>query len=71
MFELERRSGQLLPGDRLLLCSDGLCKTLSVEHMTIVLAADEDAMAERLVLAALAAQVNDNVTAVTVEIVTA
>ena len=69
VFELERCSGKLLPGDRLMLCSDGLCKTLSDVAITAVLAADEDAIAERLVLAALAAEVDDNVTAVTIEII--
>ncbi len=69
VFELERCSGKLLPGDRFMLCSDGLCKTLAAAEITALLAADEDAMAERLILAALAAAVDDNVTAVTVEIV--
>ena len=69
VFELERCTGKLLPGDRLMLCSDGLCKTLPAADIATLLGADEDAMAERLVLAALAAKVDDNVTAVTVEIV--
>ena len=67
-FGLDKRSGPLQPGDRLLLCSDGLCKTLSDTAMAAILGGDEDAPAERLVLAALAAQANDNVTAVTIEV---
>lgn len=68
-FELEKWSGKLLLDDRLMLCSDGLCKTLSDAEIADLLGADEDAMAERLVLAALAAGVTDNVTAVTIQIV--
>ena len=69
VFELERCTGRLLPGDRLMLCSDGLSKTLSSADMAQLLTADEDALAERLILAALAAEVDDNVTAVTIEVV--
>ena len=67
-FELDKRSGELLPGDRLLLCSDGLCKTLPDSEIARLLAADEDAPAERLVLAALTAHASDNVTAVTIQV---
>ncbi len=68
VFELDKRSGELLPRDRLLLCSDGLCKTLPEAEIARLLDADEDAPAERLVLAALTAHASDNVTAVTIEV---
>ena len=67
LLELDKRTGQLLPGDRLLLCSDGLCKTLPEEELATLLSGDADSAAERLVVAALAAQATDNVTAVTIE----
>ena len=66
--ELEKRTGRLLPGDRFLLCSDGLCKTLPDTAVARIMAADEDAAAERLVMAALVAKSTDNVTAVVLEI---
>ena len=69
LLDLEKRTGLLLPGDRLLLCSDGLCKTLPEAQMSHLLGIDEDAGAERLVMAALAAGADDNVTAVTIEVV--
>lgn len=61
---LDKVTGPVEPGDRFLLCSDGLCKTLdraTLAHLTI-----EPEPAERLVAAALAAGVRDNVTAVVV-----
>jgi protein phosphatase/serine/threonine-protein phosphatase Stp1 len=67
LLELDKRTGQLMPGDRLLLCSDGLCKTLPEEELAELLAGDPDTAAERLVMAALAAQATDNVTAVTID----
>jgi len=67
VLELEKRTGQLMPGDRLLLCSDGLCKTLSEEQLAELLAGDSDTAAERLVMAALTARATDNVTAVTID----
>ena len=56
-----------MPGDRLLLCSDGLCKTVPEEQLADLLSGDADSGAERLVLAALTAQAADNITAVTIE----
>ena len=67
-LDLEKRTGPLAPGDRFLLCSDGLCKTLPDPVLAAMLALDEDSPAERLVMAALAAQVTDNVTALTIEV---
>ncbi len=65
-LELEKRTGQLQVGDRLLLCTDGLCKTLPEEQLLELLSGDSDSGAERLVAAALTAKVNDNVTAITI-----
>ena len=66
-LELEKRTGQLQAGDRLLLCTDGLSKTLPEELLAELLSGDDDAAAERLVTAALMAKVTDNVTAVTID----
>ena len=51
-LSLDKRTGQLMQGDRLLLCSNGLSKTLPPE---------------RLVMAAVEAQAADNVTAITID----
>ena len=67
IIDLEKRTGQLMAGDRLLLCSDGLCKTLPEAQLAELLSGDGDTNAERLVMAALTAQVIDNVTAVTID----
>ena len=67
LLDLEKRTGQLMAGDRLLLCSDGLIKTLPEVQLTEVLSGDDDSGAERLVEAALTDQASDNVTAVTIE----
>lgn len=66
-LELEKRTGQLQPGDRLLLCTDGLSKTLPEELLVELLSGDDESAAERLVTAALMAKVSDNVTAVTID----
>jgi serine/threonine protein phosphatase Stp1 len=69
VLDLDKKIGQFEPGDRFLLCSDGLTKTLSDAEITTVLAAErETPAADRLIAAALAQQVNDNVTAVVVEV---
>lgn len=65
-FELDKVSGPLLPGDRFLLCSDGLCKTLPDSALAGMLAAHDPAPTETMIAAALARQVSDNVTAVVV-----
>ena len=67
-FELDKVSGRLLPGDRFLLCSDGLCKTLpEAELMALLSGPDGVPVTEVMIGAALARKVNDNVTAVVVE----
>ncbi len=67
-LELDKVTERLLPGDRLLLCSDGLFKAVAESDVASVLGSDEDLPAERLLLAALAGGAEDNVTAVTVEL---
>ena len=68
-FELDKVSGELMPGDRFLLCSDGLCKTLTDPDLQRLLGgATAAAITQDMIEAALALHVNDNVTAVAVEV---
>lgn len=69
VLELDKVIGGVLPGDRFLLCSDGLSKTLSAAEITALLdTPDAVPPTELLIAASLAHSVTDNVTAVTVEI---
>src|SRR5215472_11551301 len=64
-FVLDKVSDRLVPGDRFLLCSDGLCKTVPEDQIAELLGThDGVSPTEILVAAALALQVTDNVTAV-------
>jgi len=66
---LEKVSGRLQQGDRFLLCSDGLCKTVPFPQLAELLQSDNGVPAPAaLVAAALALDATDNVTAVTIEI---
>ncbi len=68
-LELDKVSGKLLDGDRFLLCSDGLCKTLDDSAMERMLAADASVdIAGALIGAALQQGARDNVTAIVVEV---
>jgi protein phosphatase/serine/threonine-protein phosphatase Stp1 len=64
-LELDKVSGPIRPGDRFLLCSDGLSKTLPEPELASLVAGHAPAGA--MIAAALARKVNDNVTAVVVE----
>ncbi len=67
-FALDKVSGRIQIGDRFLLCSDGLCKTVP-EHELASLLSDNAGVPppETLIAAALALNASDNVTAVAVE----
>jgi len=67
-LELEKVTDRLYPGDRFLLCSDGLFRTLPERLIAEGLATDHDETAGLLLTAALDRQAGDNITAVTVEV---
>jgi serine/threonine protein phosphatase Stp1 len=67
-FVLDKVSGPIQAGDRFLLCSDGLCKTVPDGELANLLGHDAGVPPpETLVAAALALNAADNVTAVAVE----
>jgi protein phosphatase/serine/threonine-protein phosphatase Stp1 len=65
-LDLDKVSDRLLAGDRFLLCSDGLCKTLPESQIAALLAATPPT--DHLIEAALAHKVRDNITAVAIEV---
>lgn len=66
---LDKVSDRLLAGDRFLLCSDGLCKTLPDERLAALLAAPDGLCPPDLLLSeALSHAAADNVTALVVEV---
>lgn len=68
-LELEKVSGSLLTGDRFLLCSDGLNKTLPDCELAQALGDNSGVSpAQSLIDIALARHATDNVTAVTVDV---
>ncbi|QDH16312.1 PP2C family protein-serine/threonine phosphatase [Swingsia samuiensis] len=64
-FQLDKRTGTVLPGDRFLLCSDGLMKTMDDDEIAFILEQDGD-VAEALLATALRRRARDNVSVVTV-----
>jgi serine/threonine protein phosphatase Stp1 len=68
VLELDKVTSRFAPGDRFLLCSDGLCKTLDEADIARLLDMAESEPTERLVEAALSRHVRDNVTAVAIEV---
>jgi serine/threonine protein phosphatase PrpC len=71
MLELDLRREAVLAGDRILLCSDGLTRTIEEGEIAKVLADSTlapAACARRLVDASLAANAKDNVTVVVIDV---
>lgn len=68
---LDHRTGNVQPGDRFLLCSDGLHGPVDHQRLREILAAhgDPQAAAAQLLAAAIEAGSRDNITAVVVDIV--
>jgi len=67
-LDLDKTTDRVLPGDRFLLCSDGLSKTLPPAEIATLLAVPDPALApDLLIAAALARKASDNVTCVVVE----
>ena len=66
---LDKVSGRLQQGDKFLLCSDGLCKTVPFDQIATMLRDDHGVPSpQTLIAAALTLNVTDNVTAVAIEI---
>ena len=71
-FDLDKVTDRIFPGDRFLLCSDGLCKTVPEPEMTELMALPPEAMpSDRLIESTLAHRGRDNVTDVVVEVLRA
>lgn len=71
-LDLDKVTSRLLPGDRFLLCSDGLCKTIPEPEIAALLATPAEAMpSDRLIESALAHRGRDNITAVVFEVLRA
>ena len=58
------------PGDRLVLCSDGLFKALSVDDLKFVLTSEVEPQrsADQLVTSAVEREAEDNVTAMVIDV---
>jgi serine/threonine protein phosphatase Stp1 len=68
-LDLDQVGGAIAAGDRFLLCSDGISKTLDMSEIVRLLgSADATPPSQQLIDAALARRVRDNVTAIVVEI---
>ncbi|HEY6642856.1 type VI secretion system-associated protein TagF [Povalibacter sp.] len=70
---LDHRTGHIHPGDRFLLCSDGLHGVVDHQRLTQVLSSnsDPDAVVKALLDAAIAAGSRDNITAVVIDVIAA
>jgi protein phosphatase/serine/threonine-protein phosphatase Stp1 len=67
-LNLDKVTDRLRDGDRFLLCSDGLWKTMSTDDLAGLLGANGEVPAEELLAAALSRRADDNVTVITVAV---
>jgi serine/threonine protein phosphatase PrpC len=67
-LQLDEVSERLDPGDRFLLCSDGLWKLMRPPEIASLLEADGEPPAQRLLATALTRKADDNLTIVTVRV---
>ncbi|HEX5327238.1 MAG TPA: hypothetical protein VFW75_11270, partial [Acetobacteraceae bacterium] len=67
-FVLDKATDVLLPGDRYLLCSDGLTKSVPERDIAALLGDMGEDAPQRLIEIALERQANDNVTAVVLDV---
>jgi protein phosphatase/serine/threonine-protein phosphatase Stp1 len=65
---LDKATDAVFAGDRFLLCSDGLTKSLAEADIAAVLAEGGTDVADRLIAAAVARQARDNVTVVVIDV---
>ena len=71
VVNLDKTTDRLRGGDRFLLCSDGVSKTLSEEAIAQVLTNREEASATQMIAVALEGRADDNITAVVVDVLPA
>ena len=71
VVSLDKTTDRLRSGDRFLLCSDGVSKTLAEEEIARVMADPDPASATQMVTAALEGQSDDNITAVVIDVLSA
>jgi serine/threonine protein phosphatase Stp1 len=71
IVNLDKTTDRLRSGDRFLLCSDGVSKTLAEHEIARLLADGDDASATQMITAALEGQADDNVTAVVIDVLSA
>jgi serine/threonine-protein phosphatase Stp1 len=71
VVSLDKTTDRLRSGDRFLLCSDGVSKTLAEEEIARVMADADPASATQMVTAALEGQSDDNITAVVIDVLSA
>jgi protein phosphatase/serine/threonine-protein phosphatase Stp1 len=68
---LDKTTDRLRSGDRFLLCSDGVSKTLAEHEIARLLADGANAPATQMITAALEGQADDNITAVVIDVLSA
>jgi protein phosphatase/serine/threonine-protein phosphatase Stp1 len=65
---LDKATDRLRSGDRFLLCSDGISKTLAEDQIARLLSDSDDVPAVQMIAAALEGQADDNITTIVVDV---